>query len=646
MYYIMTNIIGWVGVKGKRTVTGWLADEDQLDDTLSVVVSVGKWNSVPLIAKEYRHHLRQRNFGTAKYGFSIEIPPEVEFPSGGIVKATVVGQPNTTFKTRIPVDQQVSPESIGARQSLQIIADAGLPARRTLKSLDDLAPFAQEVLKSPRLAHLLRDAGRACSRVGDKEGALRLLGSALQLCPDDKENIYQYAIAASRANLHKEALTYFGRIYPGDWRPARVLSEYIQAVRRGIEDNGHTPDLNLESKLVELVTARLSLSDNKEGVLPSSVAITLKRLGHNSIALKAIDHTLSLRRDQSDAYISKARILIESKRVDEGLNVARSVLKRWPQNETAAYMIRAFRHMAGLQANEVAIAILQIQKNRSFRLFTSPDDNEGVKVSSDNIIRRLRNNEFDWLAICEHLADGDFTVLKSHIETANQAGFVKISDSLRLWKATAVSDLLEADLAQPTTIIDDLERVEGFYARPRPSIVPGRAVLISRFGAIRFGGAEHFLHSAALHYANLGYSPIILGDVEKRSHGDVPNLDPVLDYAFCDMNPAVLRRFIIENNVTLIHAISGMGSLVAAAMGEINIPFVYGVHYFREVLGGEGGEVYFDSEGVSIPRPDFGYLLSRASTVYANSTYTRDLIEKAHGVRCPVIFSVPDECRA
>lgn len=639
----MSNITGWVGVKAERTVSGWVADEQRLDDTLSVVVSVGTWTSAPIIAQEYRHHLRQRNFGTAKYGFSIEIPAQIEFPTGGTVEVNVLGQSESKFTTRIPANRRVPPESIGARQSLQIIADAGLPARKDLTSLDDLAPFAKKILESPHLAHLLRDAGRSRSKVGDNSGALRLLGSALQLLPDDKESVFQYAIAASRANLDEEAFTHFERLYPGDWRPARVLSEYIQAVRRKIEKIGHNPDPSIEAKLVELVEARLSLLGNKEGVLPSSVAITLKRLGHNNIALRSIDHTLSLRGDQSNPHIAKARIMIESKRVDEGLNIARSVLERWPENEAAEYMIRAFRHMAGLQANEEVIATLQILKDGRFQFFKNLDDLMGVIISPEDVIPRLRNSAFNWLAICEQRVDGDSVVLKTNIETANQAGFVQVSDSLRLWKATAILDLLDADLVQSRTILDDLERVERFYVRPRPSITPGRAVLISRFGAIRFGGAEHFLHSAALHYAKLGYSPLLLGDIEKISHSNVPDLDSVLDYQFCNMTPAVLRRLIIENDVTLIHAISGMGGLVAAAIGEINIPFVYGVHYFREVLGGDGGEVYFDSEGVPIPRPDFGYILSRASSVYANSTYTRDLIEKAHGVRCPVIFSVPEE---
>ncbi|MGR3439022.1 hypothetical protein [Alterinioella nitratireducens] len=639
----MSKIVGWVGVKRNRTVTGWVADEQRLEETLCVTVSIGTWISPPIIAKEYRHHLRQRQFGTARYGFSIELPSQIELQPGNTVRVLVAGQPDAKFAARIPDNIQTPPKKIGAHQSLSIIADAGHPAREELKSLDDLTPFSQKVLESPRLAHLLRDAGRARSKVGDTEGALRLLGAALQLWPNDKESIFHYAVAASRANLDEEAIHHFKKIYPGDWRTARVLSEYIQAVRRIIEKNGHSPSANLVKKLVELVTARLALVDHKDGVLPSSIAVTLKRLGQDSLALESIEHTLSLRPTRSDAYLAKARIMIESKRVDEGLSIARLVLERWPENESAAHMLRAFRHMAGLQVDDVTISTLQVLGDSKFLRLRCSEDAKSIEVSPDEFAQRLRSGAFDWLVVCDQQIENSFSVARAHIAKASQAGYIQISDTMRLWKATAILDLLNSDIVKPRTIIDDLERMGKYYIRPAPSVAPGCALLVSRYGPIRFGGAEHFLHSAALHYKSLGYSPLLLGDIKKINHGKIPDVEPGLDYDFCEMNPETLRRIIVERNVTLIHALSGTGGLMSAAVGDMNIPFVYGVHYFREVLGGDGGEVYFDSEGAPIPRPDFEYLLSRASVVYANSTYTRDLIERAHGVRCPVIFSVPED---
>ena len=81
---------------------------------------------------------------------------------------------------------------------------------------------------------------------------------------------------------------------------------------------------------------------------------------------------------------------------------------------------------------------------------------------------------------------------------------------------------------------------------------------------------------------------------------------------------------------------------MANALSHTNIPFIYGVHYWREVLGQED-EGFFDDSGEPVPRPEFNYILSRASTVYANSDYTRDIIEKTFGVRCPVVYSLPKD---
>jgi hypothetical protein len=86
-----------------------------------------------------------------------------------------------------------------------------------------------------------------------------------------------------------------------------------------------------------------------------------------------------------------------------------------------------------------------------------------------------------------------------------------------------------------------------------------------------------------------------------------------------------------------------VGFTVADALAHTNIPFIYGVHFWREALGGDSDEGYFDEEGRPVPRAEFRYILSRAASVYANSQYTRSILQSVYGVRCPVIYSVPRE---
>jgi len=639
----MSEIIGWVGIKNGRTVSGWVADDGQLDAVLTVTVTAGQWSSKPLKANEYRHHLRLRKFGTARYGFSVDVPSDVVLPQGQSVTATVHGHSGVRFTTRVTEENRHQGKTVSAQQSLQIIVDGGLPARKDVSSLDDLAPFAEKVLSSPRLANLLRDAGRSQARLGNHVSALRLLGAAMQLKPNDHECIFQYAVAASRENKNDIALDHFRWLYLENWRASRVLSEYAQALRREIERSGHDPDPDIQAKLIELVEVRLSLADENEGILPASIAITLKRLGMTDLALRAIEHTITIRPDRIDAHLAKARIMIESKRVDEGLKIARAIIERWPDNESANHMLRTFRHMVGMNSEDVGIAAFQAWNNESFQVATQGEREYSIEGAIEKVEKFLRSNCLDWIVFDKSGKPVNFEEVRGCIETTSQAGCIRLNKDLCIWKVTALLDLFECDIVRKPTIVSDLERVERSYIRPAPPIAAGRAILLSRFGAIRFGGAEHFLHSASMHYARLGYRPLLLGDIEKMSHGEVADIEPELSHDFCAMDPVSLRRIFLAEDVSLVHAISGMGGLVASALGDMNVPFIYGVHYFREVLGGEGGEIYFQADGTAIPRSDFGYLLSRASTVYANSTYTQDLIERMHGVRCPVIFSVPEE---
>ena len=96
--------------------------------------------------------------------------------------------------------------------------------------------------------------------------------------------------------------------------------------------------------------------------------------------------------------------------------------------------------------------------------------------------------------------------------------------------------------------------------------------------------------------------------------------------------------------MTLVHAISGMGFTAAEALNFTNIAFVYGVHFWNELLGDPERSEYFDDvSGGALARREFLVILSRATAVYANSRYTQKIVEEGFGVRCPVLYAVPRE---
>jgi len=149
------------------------------------------------------------------------------------------------------------------------------------------------------------------------------------------------------------------------------------------------------------------------------------------------------------------------------------------------------------------------------------------------------------------------------------------------------------------------------------------------------------MEAAELHAAQ-GYEPVILGtrpelEGEERTVGG-------RRAAFIGDQPADMRRFLLENGASLVHAISGMGFTVAEALAFTNIPFVYGVHFWNELLGDPQYPGYFDEvSGDALFRREFLVILARATAVYANSRYTQKLIEDGFGVRCPILYAVPRE---
>ena len=170
----------------------------------------------------------------------------------------------------------------------------------------------------------------------------------------------------------------------------------------------------------------------------------------------------------------------------------------------------------------------------------------------------------------------------------------------------------------------------------------GVAALVSRNGAGLHGGDKHFLDNVADHHNRQGYEPIIVGTrADRRGEGGNSNGRRSI---FIGDSIAKIKKFFLESEVSLVHAISGAGFPVAESLNYTNIPFVYGVHSWNGILGDPGQEGYFDELwGRGRFRREFLLILSRATSIYANSRFTQKVIEEGFGVRCPIIYAVPGE---
>ena len=224
----------------------------------------------------------------------------------------------------------------------------------------------------------------------------------------------------------------------------------------------------------------------------------------------------------------------------------------------------------------------------------------------------------------------------------------------QLWRGAYLRDLREFGLVAPDAASAALleaarrhplvHRFGGALPALGPRPPAGREVaLISRFGVQKFGGVEHFLLQMARLYREMGFSPTILGTRAERA-GEAGEVEGI-PYAFIAETPKSLFCFAWERRLALAHVVSGVGFEVAAALRFLDVRLVFGVHFWRELFHprtGQGG--YFPDlpEGHS-RRPEAELLLADADALYANSAFTRGLVEDVFGPRLPILPSLPDD---
>jgi hypothetical protein len=219
---------------------------------------------------------------------------------------------------------------------------------------------------------------------------------------------------------------------------------------------------------------------------------------------------------------------------------------------------------------------------------------------------------------------------------------------LEFWRRDALIGLAESALLESVDDAVLLNRWKAIYSaqdcaqtasratRPKRGV----AAIILHNGAECYGGGKHFLDNVADHHDRQGFEPIIVG-----TRGDISGEERTANGRRCIFigeSVAELRKLFLEKDVSLVHAISGTGFPVTEALNFTNIPFVYGVHFWNELLGDSEQAGYFDEvTGSGRFRREFLLILSRATAIYANSRFTQRIIEEGFGVRCSIIHAAP-----
>jgi tetratricopeptide (TPR) repeat protein len=501
---------------------------------------------------------------------------------------------------------------------------------------------------SKEYQRLLLMVGRAALYTNDYHIATKLLGLGAATFPTDEEMQYYCGVALTRSGRHADSISYLRaalQLLPSAIRTKKALAI---ALRRAARDaDSPQKRIDMISDAAQLLKEVLDEEFSRGSAV--SLAEALSELGRNEEALKMVD--LLFQNGERDVAILllRARSLVALTRVSEALAIAEEVIKVDPLNQAARFYLRALRFLGDGDAATGPPTFGELVRVSSGSLVSGALGEAKLPLqpeptNSTELAAALSRLPFDWLRIADGEAS-EVTIADLERGIDSSAGFCVLDRAgqapTKLWRREALVHLAESGLI--TSDLADLPSFEDVYCRYRASLVADNAtaVVLSRHGSLKFGGGEHFIESMAEHYRSVGYDPIIVGT--RRELVGKSGVNNGFRFDFVDHSAASLRRLFLQSKAQLVHGISGVGFEVTEALSYTNIPFIYGVHFWREALGDASDKGYFDGEGKPVARPEFQYVLSRASSVYANSQYTRSVLEKAFGVRCPVIYSVPRE---
>jgi tetratricopeptide (TPR) repeat protein len=521
----------------------------------------------------------------------------------------------------------------------------------------DSAFVYRRALTSAAAEQRLIAFGRGAMKAHNYGLAVRVTAAAAALHPQSFEANYLAGAARSLQGEFDEAMRYLraaDRLEEGGVRARREMVIVLARQMRG----EMTPERRLELRNERLSLLRgLSASDDPQVRLRYRVphAEALFGAGRYDEAVAAVDVVLSDAPNDTRALMIRARALVARNQIEDAVAVYANILDMDPAHRGARMNLRLLAALTEDESGPQAGAGSSVVQLHVFD--ASRGAGRGDDAQPDGLAARLAEISHSWICTTTGFSDENIapeiqTLLDANAARRTGHAEIGLTDGRRLefWRRDALLGLAESGLLNGLDDSVALARWRPFYG-PRERIETssrttrpkrGVAALISRNGADLYGGGEHFLENAAEHHARQGFEPVIVG-----TRNDLCGEERIVAGRRCVFvgdKPADLRKFLLENEVSLVHAISGVGFSAADALNYTNIPFLYGVHFWSELLGDPDQTGYFDDvTGESRFRREFPLILSRATAIYANSHFTQRIIEDGFGVRCPVVFAVPRE---
>lgn len=632
---------GWVGNFNSTIITGWIRQDEQdpSDDFLDIYLNGRKIGQV--LACEDRQQASSGVDAGEKRGFRFHLPKGLNPSDGDKIEARPVTQPLQSLVGKWKSAQSTSASGYDGKKSATYSVDSINEMVRRVKAStassdqDFLSETATAYIAGDRHSALGLELARKLVSMKELPLALSVLDVASSHDRGCMEVRFYRSYVLNRMRKFQEASVDLEFLYSEGCYPDRTLAELIRSLVGIIETAGSAPNRTITDKLINCCRTYQAL-ELPAFKLPNITGNLLVRLGELQIGSEIIERHIQEKPNLPDGYVAKSRMLIERSNFHEALELSRMILEKWPDNEPAKFNLRVLHKLERYSKDEGQI-------NWKIHQVSPSDAKPGRPSAYPDLSSIVKSTAEDFILFLPYGATA--APVNSHL--SRDIGCYRLADGQYLWNRRALSEILASGLCSGPDFMSELEafspRYCGTHSVPQ---APGKVALVSRHAPYLFGGAEHFLWSMARQYASIGFEPVFVGTDwrlgEKYGLDRSGTIDGI-PYAYVDQDAAELRRVLHDMDVQAVHCISGSGFVVSEAVAFTNIAFVYGVHFWREAFGHLSGDQYFDADANLIPRQDFSYILSRATTAYANSDYTQKVVEAAHGVRLPVLMSIADE---
>jgi tetratricopeptide (TPR) repeat protein len=658
---------GNINYANESGINGWLCDRNQEADKIRFFLFINGLKVGTFAAARIRIKTNAKGVVSRRLGFHIILAADWTVTDRSIVVVQPCASTDFHLSALFESMKVTTPQSVPApeRNLKELISEAVdlssvvhqtmqkhiLPTLKHHTGNKDWPTIADLnrslLLQVPDLDKSLLLLGRGSLYAKEFEDAQRTLSIACLLYPHLVDAHYYCGISYLRSGDYVSAVTCLRRsldLDSGSPRNKRDLSDALARSARSLPRNEHRAAIEAEalSLLLEVSATQPSLEITLRA---ARLAFEQSRFAE---ALELFQTVADEQPSHVPALTGISRCLVGLRRISEALRMAKRISEIDPNNETARYQLRVLRFLnddeGPHQENRFGALVFSADGTIRFDGSTGTDQVIEAKTSAAEAALRLSRAEAQWLEVgAEGARAGEPFTPSQHLDARFGCHRFREGESGRervFWHRDALTELVRS-----TGTVPSLPRLTGLeslylpgFQAPKPK---DRVIVMSRHGIVKFGGGEHFIESMADHYRSIGLDPLIVGVSNARA-GETGEIGG-RRFSFVGENPSSLRGLVLETGATLVHGISGTGMLAASALEMMNVQFIYGVHFWREALGSDAGDAFFDEARAPIPRSEFEFVLTRASTVYANSHYTRQVLETAFGVRCPVVYSVPHD---